>query len=362
MLKTDRILLTGITGAVGSWIAREALERGCSILALVRDKKDSAAREKTAGVLKTVGAEKYVNNVDLIRGNIGVDGLGIHNARSKLSGICAIFHCAASTKFDESIPGLSRLMNVQGTANVLKLAGRLDVPICYISTAYVAGRRQGIVKESETDIGQDFNNVYERTKCRAEVLVRKWADETGLPATIFRPSIVFGDSVEGRIARFNGVYNLLRFLDHIAPTIGGREIRAVAKADATKNFVPVDYLARAIWHIVESGAADTYHITNPKPIRLTQLRDIFSELFGINGKLVEQNDFKRRKATRVELLYQKASSLYLPYMTAEPVFDRSNTDGILIKTHLAMPAMDTAYFARLVEYGRLVKWGKLQAG
>jgi len=361
MLKTDRILLTGMTGAVGSWIAREALERGCCVLALVRGKTDSAARERTTAVLKTVGAEKYLNNVDLIRGNIGVDGLGIHNARSRLTGISAIFHCAASTKFDESIPGLSRLMNVQGTGNVLKLAGRLNVPICYISTAYVAGRRQGIVKESETDIGQDFNNVYERTKCRAEVLVRKWADETGLPAMIFRPSIVFGDSVEGRIARFNGVYNLLRFLDRIAPTIGDKEIRAVAKADATKNFIPVDYLARAIWHIVESGAADTYHITNPKPARLAQLGDIFSELFGINGRFVEQSDFNRRKATRVELLYQKASSLYLPYMKAEPVFDRSNTDSILSKTHLAMPVMDKAYFARLVEYARLVRWGKLKA-
>ena len=361
MLKTETILLTGITGAVGSWIAREALRRGLQILALVRDETDSAARIRVRSVLDIMGAGDLNENVEIVRGDICVKELGVDNCTDVFGHVSMIFHCAASTEFNERNSRLSHKVNVEGTANVLKVAANLHIPICHISTAYIAGLRQGIVKESETDVGQAFNNIYERTKCQAEVLVNNWTLETGLPALIFRPSIVIGDSQRGRIVNFNGMYNILRLFDTIAPIIGDEEIRVVAKVDATKNFIPVDYLAKAVWYIIDHGIAGTYHITNPEPLTLAQLRDIYSNLFCLNGKLVDENDFRRKKPTRAELLYRKASSLYMPYLAAEPIFDRINTHAVLKHTNLEVPVVDTAYFVRLLEYAKSVQWGKPQA-
>jgi thioester reductase-like protein len=361
VLETDRILLTGITGSLGSWIAGEMLKRGLRILALVRDKTASAAEARVKSVLDIVGAGDLQRNVDIVRGDICENRLGIDDRNGVFDGICAVFHCAASTEFPDSNAELSQRVNVEGTANVLELAGSLRIPVCHISTAYIAGRRRGVVTEEETDVGQSFNNVYERTKCQAEVLVHRWALEMDLPAMVFRPSIVIGDSKNGRIARFNGMYNLLRFFDAAAPAIRNEPIRVVAKPQATKNFIPVDYLAKAVWQIVDHGVAGTYHLTNPQPLTLAPLRDIYSSLFDINGKLVDEDDFRQKRATRSELLFKRANALYQPYLAEEPVFDRTNTDAVLDRTGVTAPIIDSAYFARLLEYARSVQWGKYQA-
>lgn len=359
MRQTDKILLTGITGTVGSWLAAEALNSGKSVLAIMRGKDEAAARERLRSVLYIAGALDHIDHVDIIRADICEDMSGIAD-NLKTADISMFFHCAASTDFSQSSSELNRRTNVGGTENALKLATKLNVPICYISTAYIAGRRQGIVKESDIDTGQEFNNVYEQTKCEAEVLVHKWTAESSLPAFVIRPSIVIGDSHRGRIANFNGMYNILRFFDAVGPIIGDEQIRVVAKSDATKNFVPVDYLAKAVWHIVDHGVGGTYHITNPKPLTLEEMQDIYEHLFNLKGKIVDEDDFKHKKATRAERLYRKSSSLYEPYMAGEPIFDRSNTDAVLRHTNLEIPVIDNAYFARLLEYAKSVQWGKLK--
>ena len=359
MISKQKILLTGMTGTVGSWIAVEALSRGHNILALMRDENAEDARKRLNNVLDITGAGNHYDSIDILKGDICEDMSDVAE-NAKVTDVSMIFHCAASTEFSDSNTEQSLQVNVEGTKNVLELAEKLRVPLCYISTAYIAGKREGIVKENETDIGQAFNNIYERTKCKAEGLIHKWAKESGLSAFIFRPSIVIGDSRKGQIATFNGMYNILRFFDTVESIIGNEEIRAVAKADATKNLIPVDYLAKAIWYIIENGVADTYHITNKSPLTLGQLRDIYAELFGINGKLVTEKEFQSKKPTRVERLYKKMSLLYEAYMAAEPVFDRTNADTVLEHADLKMPVIDSAYFARLLEYARTVEWGKSQ--
>jgi predicted RND superfamily exporter protein len=123
-----------------------------------------------------------------------------------------------------------------------RLAETLHVPFCHFSTAYIAGRRQGRVRESEIDVGQRFNNPYESSKCRAELFVRDWSLRTGLAAFIFRPSIVVGDSREGRIVNFDGLYNFMRLLDSMSNLLGEREFRVVANPAATfEKYRPEDW-------------------------------------------------------------------------------------------------------------------------
>ncbi|MGR3311683.1 MAG: SDR family oxidoreductase, partial [Candidatus Brocadiales bacterium] len=70
MISQQKILLTGITGAVGSWIAAEALNRKFCISALMRDEKADDARERVSHVLDITGVGNYLDSVDIIKGDI----------------------------------------------------------------------------------------------------------------------------------------------------------------------------------------------------------------------------------------------------------------------------------------------------
>ncbi len=358
MLNTDRVLLTGITGAVGSWLAREALDRGVKVSALVREETHSAAVGRVKTALDAVDRGDRHQEIDVIVGDICSDRLGVNGSKASLKDVSLLLHCAASTKFEDSDVEMTHRLNVGGTVNALQLAEDLNIPFCHISTAYIAGRRRGIAKENQIDVGQDFHNAYERTKCEAEVLVRQWEARTGLPVVIFRPGIVLGDGMKGRIARFNGVYSMLRFFDIVAPAAADGQIRVLARAAATKNLIPADYAAKAMWHILSRKSTGTYHITNPFPPTLSKLRDIFLDLFGIDGKLVDERDFENNKPSRSELLFMKVNSHYAPYLASEPIFDRTNTDAALSDADFHMRSLDASYFTQLVKFARSVQWGK----
>lgn len=362
MLRTKRVLLTGITGSIGSWIARKVLLAGNELLAVVRADSDAVANSRLQAALDVVGAGDFFGNVEVMRGDVCLEGLGLESEISEAADISLIIHCAAVLEFGEDYAELSRQVNVRGTANVLELAEKLQVPICHLSTAYVAGRRSGTVYENEIDVGQEFHNTYEHSKCQAETLVCEWSHRTGLDSFVFRPSIVVGDMEGGRILNFDGLYNLMRFFDNVGSVVGKKDFRAVGNPDATKNFVPVDYVADVIWHIVRNGSPGTYHITHPLPIRLSELRQIFADLFELpRARFVHQSDFQKTQANRLERMYQEATSNYLPYFMGEPIFDRTNTDCVLNSACVEVPQMDAGFFSRLLDYARRVKWGKRYA-
>lgn len=348
------VLLTGITGSIGSWVARTILEDGGRIVALVRADTASVATARVRSALTIVGADRYTDRVRAVCGDICDERL----VPGEMA-VSHLVHCAGVVEFGQEFATLSHRVNVEGTANLLRLAERLRVPFCHFSTAYATGDRQGRVFERETDVGQQFHNPYESSKCQAEMLVRDWTEHTGLDAFILRPSIVVGDARQGRIVHFDGLYNFLRMLDSVAPAIGAREFRVAANPEATKNLVPADYVAQAAWHIIRTGAPQTYHITNPQPVTLAALRDIFAALFALPGaKLVHEEEFREKKPDRFEAMYRKAAAQYAPYLADEPDFDRTNTDAALRGASLVLPEMNAAFFQKLVDYARKTRWGK----
>ncbi len=359
MNTTGSILITGITGTLGSVLAGRILRSGHCIKAVVRQQNRAEALARVKQVLDITKASYNDGNLEVIPGDICEENLGI--SIKDLSGVSSILHCAALLDFSDYSAERNHQVNVAGTANVLRLAESLHVPVCHISTAYVAGKRQGIVREDELNLGQEYHNSYEASKCQAEQNVQSWSHKTGLPVTIFRPSILVGDSRTGRIVNFDGLYNLMRFFDNVADLVRNEEFRAAANPEATKNLIPVDIASDMIWRITQNRQSGVYHITNPEPISLACLRDIFVKLFDIpRAKFVEEKDFVRKKSSRYELMYKKASSLYSPYFRHEPIFDRINTEEALGKSESVVPGMDLDYFQKLLTYARNVNWGKKQ--
>ena len=178
-------------------------------------------------------------------GDITAPQLGIDaDALAGLDDVTEVWHLAAiyDLTVDEAI---ARRVNVDGTAQVLDFCrSRPEFErLQYVSTCYVSGDFAGDYPEDVLDAGQHFRNHYESTKFAAEMLVRE-AIADGLPATIYRPGIVVGDSSTGATQKYDGPYFLASFLRRQPPVA---IVPAVGDADTVKVcLVPRDFVVSAM--------------------------------------------------------------------------------------------------------------------
>src|SRR3954470_17795141 len=151
------ILLTGYPGFLAGRLVPRLLEADddARIVALVEARMAARARELAP------------DGVDVLVGDITDRRLGLDDrtytrlARETV----AIHHLAAVYDLAVGAP-LAERVNVVGTDNVVAFARACDrlERHNYVSTAYVAGWRSGLVREADLAAGQTFKNHYESTK------------------------------------------------------------------------------------------------------------------------------------------------------------------------------------------------------
>jgi nucleoside-diphosphate-sugar epimerase len=178
---------------------------------------------------------------------------------------------------------LAQRVNVDGTGNVLELCRaceRLE-RLNYVSTAYVAGRRSGVVYEHELALGQGFKNHYESTKFQAEVWVRQEMER--IPTTIYRPAIVVGDSTTGETQKFDGPYFMLRVIAFCERR--GLPLPQFGRSNAPFNVVPVDFVLDALVAGAREPSAlgQTLHLVDPEPVTAAELMRILGERYAGRG-------------------------------------------------------------------------------
>ena len=208
------IFLTGATGFLGSHLTARLLSDGRCVKALARSSKNASARERVEEILRQVGVDQ-LENLTVVEGDISLADLGLKEnvRRDIVSSVEEVWHCAASLSFQEEDREEIFRMNLDGTRYVLDLVKALPTRrLHHVSTAYVAGNRSDVAMEDEIDVGQTFRNPYEESKCRAELIISETHRVGTVTASIYRPSIVIGDSKSGRVTHFHGVYAFIRAL------------------------------------------------------------------------------------------------------------------------------------------------------
>jgi nucleoside-diphosphate-sugar epimerase len=119
-------------------------------------------------------------------------------------GIHEIVHCAGCVDYFDS----KRLSegNVDLTRGLIRLGQELNVRrFTFISTAFSAGYRADLIRERLHSDADEDPTEYTQSKRQAERLVAS----SGLPYLIVRPSIVIGDSRDGRYCgKRYGIYQL----------------------------------------------------------------------------------------------------------------------------------------------------------
>lgn len=266
-------LLTGFPGFIGTRLARKLLADDASlqILAIVEPRMAAVARE---------AAQEFGGRLEVVEGDITDPKLGFSEARyAELAGsVRRVYHLAAI--YDLAVPEeLAIKVNVDGTQHVVdfcRACSDLDRHH-YVSTCYVAGKRTGLVLESELNEGQEFKNHYESTKFAAEVIVRESMNE--IPTTVYRPGIVVGDSQTGETARFDGPYFILWFIHRMRQF--GLTVGDMGTDDATFNAVPVDFIVGAIAACTEDPetVGATLALADPNPLTTRQFVSLLSRTF-----------------------------------------------------------------------------------
>jgi len=267
----DTILFTGFPGFLGTELLPRVLSRtpGRRALCLVQPRFAELARRRAREI--ELRQPELAGRIQLAQGDIGLAGLGLTDVWSLASDVVEIHHLAAV--YDLAVSReLGERLNVEGTRNVLAFAegcARLEA-LHYVSTCYVSGRYPGLFRETDLDVGQSFNNHYEETKFRAELLVQQ-AMRGGLPAAVYRPSVVVGDSTTGATQKYDGPYYVIRWILKqpwlaVLPTVG--DLEAVRL-----NVVPRDFVVRALDHLSADprSRGQVFQLADPEPLTIDEI-------------------------------------------------------------------------------------------
>lgn len=271
------VLMTGFPGFLGSALLPGILRRTDSTaICLVQSKFAALANHRVADL--TSADPSLRGRIELVEGDITQTGLGLPAAT--LTEVSEAWHLAAA--YDLAVAReVAVRINVDGTRNVLNALEHCPklTRLHYFSTCYVSGRYAGPFSEDDLEVGAPFNNFYEETKHLAEADVR-WRMSAGMPATIYRPSIVVGDSRTGETQKFDGPYFIMQWLLRqprraILPVAGDPTMTRV-------NVVPRDFVIDAVNYLSGLSVSEgrTYNLADPRPLTVDEMTDVLARVTG----------------------------------------------------------------------------------
>ena len=357
--------LTGGTGLVGTYILRNLLRSGHQVAVLVRPCKREQPRERIDNILSYWERE---TNEELLRpmvieGDLQDDFWRKKHARWFENNCGSIIHCAASLTFYGSPGEEPWRSNVDGTKKILSICKDYGIRrMHYVSTAYVAGSSR-FFREDDLDVGQTLRNDYEQSKFDAEKLVRE-ADFLDRP-TIYRPSIVVGDSQTAYTTTYHGFYAVLKLAHTLVRRMpfgstSGRNLLAALGLDGSerKNFVPVDWVANIFDHVFSNPQfhGQTYHLTSPQPPLLQDFVDVVQDAVETYSPLATESDPHKADENWFFQNYADQVQIYRAYLQDDPKFDSTNT--MTAAPHLPCPVMNADLMMFLARYAILSQFGK----
>lgn len=329
--------ITGATGFVGSALVLELLQRTSDeVLCLVRP----GSEEVTARLRRVLerAAECYdapahvkraiAERCHAVAGDV-VDDCTIPSMPDRV--FTQFWHSAASLHFEDRYADEIRAVNVRGTAHALELAARLGAAqFNHLSTAYVAGSRQGEIAEAACPRDTQFHNPYEKTKHEAEALVER---DDRFARRILRPSIVIGHSRTLETTNPTGLYGFLRKLraykGMLARTQVGliqeKSLKVFVDAGTELNLIPIDRVAAnavTIAQVPHPPPISYFHLSNPTAPQADTTVDVMFETVGLARPTFVKD------AASFDWLDEKFNSrvtFYRSYLTGFRTFDRTST-------------------------------------
>jgi len=355
------IFLTGSTGYLGSYLVAGLLTGHRDTLnLLIRAKTELEARERLWTSLQLHFAfpeflEFLNTRVRIFRGDLTSElfGLPDDEYHALVDTTDSLIHCAASLNRKSEKQCLN--VNLRGTLEIIQLARRAQNRhglrrYSHVSTVAVAGKRQNevVTEDAAIDWSRSDYDPYARTKKFCEHMANQLLPD--VPKTIFRPSIILGDSRRGDTSQFDMVQAF-----HVLAQMPVLPLRPGDKID----IVPANYVGNAIvaMHQKDPPAHGIYHLSSGVGSQTFQeLTDALAQAGGMMRPTYSPwlgGTFSRTvnwAANRTGAIGHGASLLkvFWPYLDWNTVFDNSRIVAQLGEP----PAKFSTYAHALLKFSR----------
>lgn len=279
-ISDQQLFVTGGTGFIGAYLLRHLLDRGYTRIRALR---------RAGSDLRLVA--EFAEQIEWVESDL-LDPLHLEDC---MRGADTVIHAAAMVSFNPKDREQMRLVNVQGTANVVNSCLALGIKrLVYVSSVAAIGRRKGLgeIDESTTWERSSHNSQYAISKYQAEMEVwRGWAE--GLQVAIANPSIVLGAGFweQGTARFFKNAWNNFPFY-----TTG------------SSGFVDVRDVARFLVLLLESDVNGERFILNAANRSYKELFYQIADALGKRRPPIKVNALIRELAWRFEWLRTRFGS------------------------------------------------------
>lgn len=345
------IFLTGGTGFLGAYLLKELLSQTTAdIYCLIRCHHVELAQEQFKKLMQFYGLwqEDFNSRIIPIIGDLSQPFLGLSQKQFNqlAEKIDIIYHNGSQN--DPITPYFQiKGTNVLGTQEILRLASLTQTkPVHFISTVAIFFNRvyAKVERVLETDFplaDAGLNTGYQQSKWVAESLIYQ-AQERGLPACIYRPTRILGDSKTGIYGKFNNF-----FLQFIKVCIQSKTFPAF---EVDTNFIPVDYGSQAIIYLSrqQQSLGKTFHLVNPQSISWQKLFELINACGYLSIETSEDKWFVAVENCIFESVGEKAVNSLLPTLvksakiinSRKPDFDHTQTMTGLANSLILCPPID----------------------
>jgi len=267
-----KVLVTGGTGFLGSYIVKQLVETGYPVRAIRR-----------SNTLPSWIAPALLDKVEWVDGDV-LDVVALEDA---MEGVDTVIHAAAVVSFVKKDRKNMYHVNVEGTAYVVNIALEKNVRrLIHISSVAALGRtlNGGHVNEEKKWEESKANTHYGKSKFKAELQVWRGISE-GLEAVILNPSTIlgYGDWHSSSCAIFRQVYEGFNWY---TPGING--------------FVDVEDVAKVTLLLLESKINEERFIVNGDSWPFKKLQDTIAVQFGKKPPKNKTTPFLLAVAWRME--------------------------------------------------------------
>jgi len=234
--KSRSVFVTGATGLLGSWLVPKLVERGASVVVLIRDAMPRSLLVR----------EGWLNRVVSVHGSLTEEGL-VRRALAEYS-IETIFHLGAQT-----LVGVAKVdpigtleANVRGTWTLLEAARQSGVSEVLVASSDKAyGESLNLPYREDYPLQGRF--PYDVSKSCADLISSMYARTYSLPAAIVRCGNLFG----------GGDLNFSRLIPGvIEATLRGQNFKIRSDGLFVRDFLYVEDAAEAYMCLAENLARD----------------------------------------------------------------------------------------------------------
>lgn len=355
------VILTGVTGTLGSKVLHELLEQKFDeldrIYLLVRSKYQLTPAQRVENMLQSdftpsfvkEGYQRFSNKITVVdadqilephhfiqkdKKNFFIHSAGYVNLTTDPTQKEAIFN-----------------ENFEFTKAIFNAYASFIDKFIYISTAFSNGNEGGLIDNDYLSKKKmPYRNDYEASKNASEHFVKKEGAEKKIDIQILRPSVlggnIFGDKFF--ISKYMVFYLFAKFFYKIK---SDDSVRIEAQKDTALNIIPTDYAAKVIVKVFDQDIEQLNIVHSTSTPLVNGITKILETVGFKNFSIIDQllsngEDFE----TRLEQLYYNTIGTHLsPYLTSKP----QEWDTTLLEKILPIPKYDLEqYLVDTIEFAK----------